>query len=400
MILHLARASLLRHRTRSALAVLGVAVSAAMLLDMVMLATGMRESFRSLLVTQGFQLRLAPRGTGPFDTDATIADAADLTRRLRAHASVREVSPLLGSQLHLRLPSDDGGVASLSAIAIGNEATVQGDYTLLAGKEPSLPDECVASDALLAAASVRIGDTLHAAGGFDPQLRALVGERPLVVVGLAHFVYLSATDRALSMPLTTLQRIKGEAGRDRVSLIMIRLRQDADVESMRSWIRGEMPTVTAISIETMLEQVEARLTYFRQLAFILGSVSLVVGFLLVTTLVTVSVNERTGELAVMRAIGVARVRIVRQILLESLAIMLVGSIVGLGLGLATARYLDSILATFPGLPEAINFFLFQPRDAWTALGLLAACGVLAGAYPAWRGASLPIARTLREEAVG
>jgi putative ABC transport system permease protein len=102
----------------------------------------------------------------------------------------------------------------------------------------------------------------------------------------------------------------------------------------------------------------------------------------------------------MRAIGVARVRIVRQILLESLAIMLVGSIVGLGLGLATARYLDSILATFPGLPEAINFFLFQPRDAWTALGLLAACGVLAGAYPAWRGASLPIARTLREEAVG
>jgi ABC-type lipoprotein release transport system permease subunit len=34
-----------------------------------------------------------------------------------------------------------------------------------------------------------------------------------------------------------------------------------------------------------------------------------------------------------------------------------------------------------------------------ALGLLAACGILAGIYPAWRGASLPIAGTLREEAV-
>lgn len=401
MILHLARVSLLRHRTRTALAVLGVAVSAAMLLDMVMLASGMRESFRSLLVTQGFQLRLAPRGTGPFDTDATIADAGELTRRLRAHPSVQEVSPLLGSQLHVRLPSDnDGAALSLSAIAIGNEATVQGDYNLLSGKAPSLPDECVASDALFAAASVRIGDTLHAAGGFDPQLRALVGERPLVVVGRAHFTYLAATDRALSLPLATLQQIKGAAGRDRVSLLMVRLREGTDEASVRSWIRDEMPTVTAISIQTMLEQVEARLTYFRQLAFILGSVSLVVGFLLVTTLVTVSVNERTGELAVMRAIGVARSRIVRQILLESLAIMLVGSIGGLGLGLATARYLDSILATFPGLPEAIDFFLFQPRDAWTALALLAICGVLAGAYPAWRGASLPIARTLREEAVG
>src|SRR5262245_36004845 len=160
MILHLARASLLRHRTRTALAVLGVAVSAAMLLDMVMLASGMRESFRSLLVTQGFQLRLAPRGTGPFDSDATIADAAELTRRLRAHPSVREVSPLLGGQLHVRLPTDDGAALSLSAIAIGNEATVQGDYNLLSGKAPSMPDECVASDALLVGVSARIGDTL------------------------------------------------------------------------------------------------------------------------------------------------------------------------------------------------------------------------------------------------
>ena len=44
---------------------LGVAVSAAMLLDMVMLSTGMRESFRGLLLSQGFQLRLSPKGTLP-----------------------------------------------------------------------------------------------------------------------------------------------------------------------------------------------------------------------------------------------------------------------------------------------------------------------------------------------
>ena len=51
---------------------LGVAIAAAMLLDMVMLATGMRESFRELLLSRGFELRLAPKGTLPFDTDATI----------------------------------------------------------------------------------------------------------------------------------------------------------------------------------------------------------------------------------------------------------------------------------------------------------------------------------------
>ena len=74
-------------------------------------------------------------------------------------------------------------------------------------------------------------------------------------------------------------------------------------------------------------------------------------------------------------------------------------LIGLGLGLATARYLNEILSAFPGLPMAIDFFLFQPSAAWTALALLVASGIAAGVYPAWRAASLPIAESLRREAI-
>jgi putative ABC transport system permease protein len=160
-----------------------------------------------------------------------------------------------------------------------------------------------------------------------------------------------------------------------------------------------VPSATAISTATALAQVDERMSYFRQLSFILGAVSLGVGFLLVTTLVTVSVTERFGEIAVMRAIGVSKLHIVQQIIVEGIAISIVGAAAGLALGLVTARYLNGILAAFPGLPTAIDFFLFQPRAAWTALGLLALSGIAAGVYPAWRGASLPIAETLRRDAV-
>ena len=377
------------------LAVAGVAISAAMLLDMVMLASGMRVSFRSLLLAQGFQIRLAPRGTLPFDTDATIPGATAIMSQLKARPDVVAVSPVLGAQLHV-----ERGTASVSAAALGTIAAVQGDYKILAGRAPTVDGEAAANDALLGATAARLGDTLSVAAGFDPQLRAFTGQRTLRVVGRAHFIYLAAGERALALPLASLQSMEGGASRaDRVSLIMVRLREGAAVEAARSAIDREIPVVSAISTATAIEQVEQRLSYFRQLAFILGSVSLAVGFLLVTTLVTVSVNERLGEIAVLRAIGVRRVRIVEQILIEGSVIMLVGAVAGLGLGLITARYLNSILASFPGLPEAIHFFLFQPRDAWVALGLLAACGILAGIYPAWRGASLPIAGTLREEAV-
>lgn len=394
MILSLARASLVRHRARTLLAVAGVAISAAMLLDMVMLASGMRVSFRSLLLAQGFQIRLAPRGTLPFDTDATIPGATAIMARLTARPDVVAVSPVLGAQLHV-----ERGATSLSAAALGTIAAVQGDYKILTGRAPAAEGEAAANDALLNAVGARIGDTLSVAAGFDPQLRAFTGQRTLRVVGRAHFTYLSARERALALPLASLQAMQGASRADRVSLIMVRLRDGAAVEADRAAIDRDIPVVSAISTATAIEQVEQRLSYFRQLAFILGSVSLAVGFLLVTTLVTVSVNERLGEIAVLRAIGVRRSRIVEQILIEGSAIMLVGAVAGLGLGLLTARYLNSILASFPGLPEAIDFFLFQPRDAWMALGLLAGCGILAGIYPAWRGASLPIAGTLREEAV-
>jgi putative ABC transport system permease protein len=395
VIFHLAAASLLRHRARTALAVLGVAVSAAMLLDMVMLASGMRESFRSLLLSQGFQLRLSPKGTLPFDTEATIRDADSLVALVRARPDVERVSPVLGGQLHL--PAAAGIV---TATALGIEPEVQGDYRLIAGRQPSAPNEIVANDALLAAIGRTLGDTIQAATGYDAQMRGFAGERTVRIVGRARFIYMAAEQRAAALPIATLRAMQGPDAAGRISLAMVRLRAGADEEASRAALARDLPSVTVISTTEALKQVDERLSYFRQLAVILGAVSLTVGFLLVTTLVTVSVNERSGEIAVMRAIGVRRWRVVAQIVLESAALMLAATPLGLLLGLVTGRYLNSILARFPGLPERIDFFLYQPRAAWTALGLLALCGLLAGIYPAWRSASLPIATTLRQEAVG
>jgi putative ABC transport system permease protein len=395
MIATLAFASLRRHRARTALAVLGVAVSAAMLLDMVMLSSGMRESFRGLLLSQGFQLRLSPKGTLPFDTEATIRGADSLVAVLRARSTVGAVSPVLGGQLHFPVV-----VGAVTSTALGIDPAVQGDYELVAGRNPAAPDEMVANDAVLRALGRSIGDTVRAASGYDPQLRTLSGQRVLRIVGRVRFVYLALDQRAAALPIATLRAMNGAGSAGCASLLMVRLRPGADVEREREALSVQLRTVTVISTSEALKQVDERLSYFRQLAVILGAVSLVVGFLLVTTLVTVSVNERIGEISVMRAIGVRRWRVVAQILLESSVIMLVASPIGLALGLVTARWLNSILARFPGLPERIDFFLFQPSAAWTALGLLALSGILAGVYPSWRGASQPIATTLRQEAVG
>jgi len=394
MLWILARAALTRHRGRTLLAIAGVAISAAMLLDMVMLATGMRESFRSLLETQGFELRLAPKGTLPLDTEATLDSATALLAAVARDPEVVHASPVLAAQLHV-----ERGAGTRTAFALGVDPHVQGDYEVVDGTNAGGADGIVASAALLAAVGARLGDTLDIGAGFDPQLRSFQARRRLVVRGRARFRYLAGEQRALALPLATLQGMLGDAGADRISLAMAKTRPGA-ADRVARRLEAELPRVSVVSTARAMAQFDERLAYFRQLAFILGSVSLVVGFLLVTTLVTVSVNERTGEIAVLRAIGVRRGRIVAQIIIEGLVIMLLGTALGLLLGLATARWLNAILADFPGLPDAIDFFLFQPRAAWTALGMLVASGLLAGLYPSWRGASLPIATTLRRDAIG
>lgn len=402
MRLTLATATLKRHPARTLLAVLGIAVAAALLLDMVMLATGMRESFRALLLTRGYQLRIAPKGTLPFDSEATIDGATGIVTALRASPDIAAVSPILGATVALP------GARIPSTFVLGLEPAVQGDYQIQQGQDMSAPNantkvqDGVASRMLLDRLGAKLGDTITVAAGLDAQLRTAARTRRVVLRGEGRFFYVPAETPVLALPLADVRAVLGEAFRDRMSLAMAESRRDdsASVEAVRAWIERTQPRITAISTETAIRQVEERLSYFRQLAFVLGAISLGIGFLLVSTLITLSVNERRGEIAVLRAIGTQTRGVLLQVMLEGAMLTGAGVVAGLGLGVITARWLNAILRDFPGLPAAFDFFVWSPGAAWRSLVLLLVSGACAGLLPAWRAASIPVARALRDEATG
>jgi putative ABC transport system permease protein len=198
--------------------------------------------------------------------------------------------------------------------------------------------------------------------------------------------------------LSVMQTLsRGRAG-DPASLIMVKVRSDTAVSGVAAQLRRAFPEVEVSSVADLVKYFKQRLVYFRQLSYILGSMSLIVTVLLVATLLTITVNERLGEIATLRAIGVSRATVIREVLIEGMVLTLVGSGFGILLGLATARYLDSILTSFPGLPAAFSFFVPRRESLTTAGLVLALTGSLAGLYPAWLAARAPIAATLRAEA--
>jgi putative ABC transport system permease protein len=94
--------SLGRQPLRTALSLAGIAVAAAMLLDMVMLSGGIDKSFSDLLLVRGYQLRLTPKGTLPFDTEAALGGASGIVAALRRDRDVEAAGAVLGTSLYAR----------------------------------------------------------------------------------------------------------------------------------------------------------------------------------------------------------------------------------------------------------------------------------------------------------
>ena len=142
------------------------------------------------------------------------------------------------------------------------------------------------------------------------------------------------------------------------------------------------------------------LSYFRQISLVLTTVTIAFAFLLVTVLLTVSVNQRVGEIAALRALGLSQRRVIADVLWESVLLVGSGALLAIPAGLVLARALDSILKAIPGVPDELHFFVYQPQALWVHGGLFAVTALLAAAYPMRLVATLPIAGTLRKEIVG
>lgn len=389
MILRYASRELLAHPLRTLLAIGGVAVASAMLLDMLMLGGGIGLSFSELLTVRGYELRVSPRGTLPLDTDATLLDADALVGRLRARDEVAGVAPVLAA--NALFETADGPVR---AFALGVDPDEQGVYTIREGAEPRAARQLLVGPDTAEDLDLTVGDLVNLTAGGGLRVGRGADQR-FQVVGIADFVYASTGERSVAMRLDELARLTGREGQ--ISFAMLRVPPGRNPDAAAASLGDAFPEVEIASAAKLVDQAQRRLSYFRQLALILGTVSLVVTALLVGTIMAVSINDRYRTIAVLRAIGISRRTVLLTLAIEGLLLVTLAALTGLLLGAFIARYLESILADFPGLPEAIRFFVFQPRQTVQALLALLAAGVVAVAFPAWRAAGLPIAKTLHEE---
>jgi putative ABC transport system permease protein len=120
----------------------------------------------------------------------------------------------------------------------------------------------------------------------------------------------------------------------------------------------------------------------------IASISLVVGGIVIMNIMLVSVSERTREIGIRKAMGARSADVLRQFLIESSTMALVGGMLGVAAGIFVAKTVTLLI----GMPSVIK--------TWAVVaGLLvsASVGIFFGVYPARRAARLDPIAALRNE---
>ncbi|MGD8895154.1 MAG: ABC transporter permease [Acidobacteriota bacterium] len=243
-----------------------------------------------------------------------------------------------------------------------------------------------------------LADTLFP--GLDPVGRKLrVAGRAFEVIGVQARLGTTAgasQDRYLWMPLTTWERLYGapEAlqvfarSRDTARTTEAEDRTRATMRARRRLQPGVTdtfdilsPTATRGFVASLTERVSAA-------SLPLSAMALLASIVVVTNTTLVSVTQRTREIGVRRALGATRRQIVREVLVESTLIALVGGTAGILVVLGAS----SAVRAGAAVPLSLG-----PSTALWSFGSAALAGVLSGLYPAQRASRIDIVAAVRAE---
>jgi putative ABC transport system permease protein len=142
--------------------------------------------------------------------------------------------------------------------------------------------------------------------------------------------------------------------------------------------------------EDLLEQLRELVGTLTDFVTAIALLSLLVGAIGIANIMLVSVTERTREIGIMKAVGARRSDVIKLFVIEACILGVIGAGIGTALGIGAAWV--ATLEPFLDLPLEFPLEWFP-----IAIGVGVLVGVVAGAYPAWRGARTDPIEALRYE---
>ena len=154
----------------------------------------------------------------------------------------------------------------------------------------------------------------------------------------------------------------------------------------------------AQQVQETTQHVEEGMAIVRYVLLAFGGIALFVGSFVIFNTLSVTVAQRTRELATLRTLGASRRQVLGSVVLEALVIGVLASLIGLAAGLGLAKALESMFASMGmQLPNAGT--VFATRTVIVSLAAGIAVTLLASVVPALRATRVAPIAAVREGAI-
>lgn len=192
----------------------------------------------------------------------------------------------------------------------------------------------------------------------------------------------SQDDGIIFIDLKEAQKLFGKP--EQLSMIEIAaLCYDCPIEEIVRQTSEQLPSAKVMAIRQTIESKMQAMHRFEHFSYGVSAVMLLVAALIVITNMTASVNERTREIGVFRAIGFRQTHVMKIILTEAFLTSFVAGVGGYFVGLVISKFVAPMLTMNEPTAFVIEYWLLG-----FSVALAVVVGLLSSIYPAYKASRL------------
>ena len=374
--------NLRRRKGRAAFLVAGLLVGIGTVVALLTLSQALTVQAQNSLETYGANIVVAPRTDGLSLTYGGVTVGAVTTGARDIRQSDLAGIDTIANRRNIAIVAPE----LLGAVSVGGRQGLlmgvqpKNEFDLkkwwsVDGRPPRNGHELVAGSAAAAALKLRTGATISVDG------------RPFTVTGILRPTG-SQDDDLLITDLGAAQGVLHKPGK--VSMIQIAaLCSNCPVEKIVAQVGGVLPGTKVTALQDKVKNRMHAIDQFRSFSWLVAGVIIGIEALVVFVTMVGSVNERTREIGIFRALGFRRLHVTGLILIEAGVASLLAGVLGYLAGMGVSYALLPLLA---GDGVSVTW---APALAGAAVGLAVAIGAVAWLCPALRASGVDPTVALR-----
>lgn len=372
-----------RNKTRSSLAIVGIAIGIMVIVALGMITGGLENSTQSTLKAGAAEITVSQAGSTGIGSSGSInqtyaADILSLSGVKSTAGILRASNTTTGSTSS---SSTQGGFGGLSITGIDSDKLSLMGIDSLNGTAFTnhSTNQVIIGKTEAQSLNKTVGDTINLYG----QNFTIKG-----IFETGNFM----TDNGIVMPLSTLQNLTNN--QNKVSEVLVKVTDNANVTTVSNTITNAYPNqLTTSTAADSANRINQGLGFINTASWAISLLAIFIGAVGVINTMVMTVYERTREIGVLKAVGWKDSRILSMILGESVVLTLIAFVVGTVIAVTGVEVLLTLVPSVgSAITPSFSIYIFL-----RAFGIALIVGVIGGLYPAYRASRLSPTEALRYE---